>query len=145
MSPPSSPALQQLHRLDKSSSDFQDQLWNVLHGKEYIQCERNLQGEDLVWLVDYLDKVRRPRRSSPTLRSGQRRFLAVSILPAQFPASVYANSEAYAAPRRYSPRHTLFRLTFCKLIASRLHLEVPVTCTREPSVLQRFASNVSAT
>ena len=56
---PSSPTLQQLDRLNRSSPDFHDQLYNVLYGQEYKQCVPNLQGEDLVWLVNYLDKVRR--------------------------------------------------------------------------------------
>jgi hypothetical protein len=56
---PSPPALQQLDLLDRSSPNFHDQLSNVLYGPEYKQCVQNLQGEDLVWLVDYLDKVRR--------------------------------------------------------------------------------------
>jgi hypothetical protein len=59
MSSPSPPALQQLHRLDRSSSGFHDQLSNVLYGEEYTQCVPNLQDDDLTWLVDYLDKVRR--------------------------------------------------------------------------------------
>ena len=59
MYPPSSPALQRLHRLDGSSPDFHDQLQNAIRGEEYVQCEQNLEGDDLVWLVDYLDEVRR--------------------------------------------------------------------------------------
>ena len=58
MSPPSCAALQQLYHLDKSSLDFHDQLCNVFYGSEYNQYVPNLQGDDLVWLVDYLDKVR---------------------------------------------------------------------------------------
>ena len=54
---PSSPALQQLHHLNRSSPNFHHQLCNVLYGGEYSQCVPNLQGDDLVWLVDYLDKV----------------------------------------------------------------------------------------
>ena len=50
--------LQQLHRLDRFSSGFHDQVSNVLYGEEYKQCMPNLQGDDLVWLVDYLDNVR---------------------------------------------------------------------------------------
>lgn len=65
---PSSPALQQLRRLDRSSSDFHDQLSNVLYGEEYQQCVRNLQGDESVWLVDYLDKVC-CRAPFPVLRS----------------------------------------------------------------------------
>ena len=59
MSPPSSQVLQQLHLLSGSPSVFHDQLINVLYGEEYRQCVPNLQGDDLVWLVDYLDKVSR--------------------------------------------------------------------------------------
>ena len=59
MSLPSSLALQQLHRLDISSPDFHDQLCNLFYGREYSECAPNLQGDDLMWLVDYLDMVRR--------------------------------------------------------------------------------------
>ena len=41
------------------SSEFHDQLSNILYGEEYRRCAQDLQGDDLVWLVDYLDKVRR--------------------------------------------------------------------------------------
>ena len=58
MSSPRLLALQRLHRLDRSSSGFHDQLSRVLCEEEYRQCAPNLQGDDLVWLVDYLDKVR---------------------------------------------------------------------------------------
>ena len=51
--------LQQLSRINRSSPGFHDQLSNVLYGREYKRCIPNLQGEDLVWLVDYLDKVSR--------------------------------------------------------------------------------------
>jgi hypothetical protein len=59
MPSPDFPILQQLDRLDGSLSGFHDQLCNLLYGEEYIQCARDLQGDDLVWLVDYLDRVRR--------------------------------------------------------------------------------------
>ena len=65
----SRPFLQQLHDFDKSSSGFHDWLSAVLYGKEYRQRVPNLQGDDLVWLVDYLDEVSgrgiSPRRLSP--------------------------------------------------------------------------------
>ena len=50
--------LQQLRHLDRSSPGFHDQLSNVLYGEEYKQSVKSLQGNDLVWLVDYLDEVR---------------------------------------------------------------------------------------
>ena len=52
-----SPPLRRLHRLDSSSPDFQNLLCDVLCGEEYVQCVRNLEGENLAWLVDYLDNV----------------------------------------------------------------------------------------
>jgi len=52
-------ALQGLRHLNRSSPDFHDKLSNVLYGEEYQRCVQNLQADDLVWLVDYLDKVRR--------------------------------------------------------------------------------------
>ena len=59
MSSPSIPALQKLHHLDRSSPSFNAQLSDVLYGEEYKECILGLQRDDLVWLVDYLDKVRR--------------------------------------------------------------------------------------
>jgi len=58
MSSPSSPVLQRLFRLDRSSPDFHDQLEDVLYGPEYVQCEQTLEGDDPVWLIDYLEEVR---------------------------------------------------------------------------------------
>lgn len=51
--------LQQLRRLDRSSSKFCDQLNNVLHGEEYNRRLKNIQDNDLAGLVDYLEEVRR--------------------------------------------------------------------------------------
>lgn len=53
---PSGP-LKQLHSLDKASPHFHEQLSSFLHGDEYRNAVPNLQGEDLVWLVEYLDSV----------------------------------------------------------------------------------------
>ena len=55
---PSSPSLQKLHNLEMSSPNFQDQLSDAFYGKEYAECVRNLEGDDLTWLINYLDKVR---------------------------------------------------------------------------------------
>ena len=56
---PSHDLLKQLDRLDRSSSGFHDQVNNILYGEEYKQSVPNLRNNDLVWLVDYLDNVRR--------------------------------------------------------------------------------------
>ena len=50
---------EQLYRLDRSSSRFHDQVSNVLYGGEYKKTVPNLQDEDLVRFIDYLDEVRR--------------------------------------------------------------------------------------
>ena len=55
---PNLPVLQRLPRIGTFSSDFNDQLIKVLYEEEYVQCLENLEGDDLAWLVDYLDKVR---------------------------------------------------------------------------------------
>ena len=55
---PGHPVLQQLHDLDKSSSKFHIQLSSALHGDEFMRCVTNLQGDDLAWLVEFLDDVR---------------------------------------------------------------------------------------
>jgi len=64
--------LQQLRRLDMSSPEFRDQLSKVLYGEEYRQRALKLQGGDLVWLIDYMDKVCRHATSShPLLKPEQ--------------------------------------------------------------------------
>jgi len=55
---PSHNLLLQLHRFDRSSFEFHDQLCNILYGEAYQQCLSDLQSGDFVWLVDYLDEVR---------------------------------------------------------------------------------------
>lgn len=56
---PTSPVLRELDLLNRSSPDLHDQLCRILHGEEYVQCEKNLeQDNELVWLVDFLDEVR---------------------------------------------------------------------------------------
>ena len=55
---PNLPVLQRLPRMGTFSSDFNDQLIKVLYEEEYVQCLENLEGDDLAWFVDYLDKVR---------------------------------------------------------------------------------------
>ena len=67
MVPPS--PLQQLHNLDKASSQFHEQLSNFLRKDEYRNPVSNSQGEDLAWLVEYLDGVSVSKPSLPTLSS----------------------------------------------------------------------------
>ena len=87
--------LQQLRRLDQSSSEFPDQVSSILYGKEYRQWVPNLQSDDLVWFVDYLDEVRRVCRSLAR-RSSPHRFSMFSILPVPLSESACASSETYA-------------------------------------------------
>lgn len=54
---PHDPFLQRLRCFDKSSFEFQDQLCNIFYGEEYMRRAGDFQGEDLVWLVGYLDEV----------------------------------------------------------------------------------------
>ena len=49
--------LKQLHDLNRTLPQFHRQLSNFLHGDEYRNAIPNLQGEDLMWLVEYLDSV----------------------------------------------------------------------------------------
>jgi len=55
MSPPN--ALKQLHGLDRTSSQFHKRLSGLLRSEGYRSAIPNLQGEDLAWLVDYLESV----------------------------------------------------------------------------------------
>ena len=90
--------LQQLHHLDRSSSEFHDQLSNILYGEEYERHVADLDNDDLVSLVDYLDKVRCCVALSPRFRLSQHRLSTFSTLPALVSGNVYANSDTHAAP-----------------------------------------------
>ena len=59
MASPGSPVLLKLHLLDVSSPDFDDQICNVLYGESYARRVPDLREDDLVWLIDYLDRVHR--------------------------------------------------------------------------------------
>ena len=48
---------QQLHDLDRSSPEFHEQLSNFFCGEAYRSVFSDLGGEDLAWLVEYLDSV----------------------------------------------------------------------------------------
>ena len=50
--------MQELRRLDTSSPIFQDNLGDFLNGEEYARYASSLEGDGLVWLIDYLDEVR---------------------------------------------------------------------------------------
>ena len=49
--------LKQLHGLDRTSSQFHKRLSGLLRSEGYRSAVPNLQGEDLAWLVDYLESV----------------------------------------------------------------------------------------
>ena len=50
-------ALTQLRGFDRASPQFHKHLSNFLHSEEYRNAVPSLQGEDLAWLVEYLDSV----------------------------------------------------------------------------------------
>ena len=49
--------LQPLHDLDRTSPQFHELLLDFLRGNEYQTSVPTLQGENLAWLVEYLDSV----------------------------------------------------------------------------------------
>ena len=89
--------LQQLRRLDRSPPNFHDQLSNVFDGEEYERSVPNIQGHDLVSLVDYLDEVWRPYHLL-TLCLSERRLSIFSILQAPVSVNVYTSLETCVAP-----------------------------------------------
>lgn len=96
MDSPTHPALHQILRLDKLLPDFYDRLSDALRGQEFEGSIPNLKDSDLVWLVNYLDKVPAiyPCHLS-THASG--RFLMILILPVLLPGIVYKTSDIYVA------------------------------------------------
>ena len=55
MNPPD--VLKQLQGFDKASPQFHKHLSNLLRSEGYRSAVPSLQGEDLEWLVEYLDSV----------------------------------------------------------------------------------------
>lgn len=49
--------LQQLNHLDKDSPQFPDQLTDLLYKERFGDYIPKFRDEDVVWLVEYLDKV----------------------------------------------------------------------------------------
>ena len=49
--------LKQFQGLDRTSSQFHKRLSGLLRSERYRSAVPNLQGEDLAWLVDYLESV----------------------------------------------------------------------------------------
>lgn len=64
-------SLQRLRSLDRVSPQFYEQLGDLFRGDEYRNAVQSLQGEDLAWLVEYLDGVSLQTVSPPDLRSSQ--------------------------------------------------------------------------
>ena len=50
-------ALEQLRGFDRASPQFHERLSSFLRSEGYQNTVPSLQGEDLAWLVDYLDSV----------------------------------------------------------------------------------------
>lgn len=149
MTSPNHPALQQLHRLDRSPPGFHDQLSDILYGEEYLRCvygenhqQRVLdpQGDDLTWLVEFLDKARTASLFPPRTYNF-RRLSMTSIPPVLLPESVYVSSKPYAAQGEYSQRHTRFLLPVSTLVLSRSPQAALVTCTSGRSMVRGFASS----
>ena len=133
---PSHMLLQQLCLLDRSSSKFHDQVSDILYGEGYRECASSLQGNDLVWLIDYLDEVC-CHITTPTLCLRQYRLSIVSTLPVPVSGNVYASSEASAALTRYFRHPTCFQVLSRVLAASPSLQKVPAMCTRGSSTVQR--------
>lgn len=102
---------QQLRDLDTAQPQFRTQLIDFLHGDEYRNALPNLQGEDLVWLVEYLDSVSY-QTISPTLCSTPRRFLSVlPILRASHSRNHWASSEIFAVLKKCYQNRVRFVLS----------------------------------
>lgn len=59
MASPRSPTLAKLHRLQYNSPNFSRKLSKILREEDYKQCVQDIKGNELTWLLNYLDQVRR--------------------------------------------------------------------------------------
>jgi hypothetical protein len=53
-----SPILKELDRLNPSSRAFANKLNDKLHAQAYEECVESLDHDELMWLIEYLDKAR---------------------------------------------------------------------------------------
>lgn len=96
MTSPNLNPLQRLRGLNKSSTNFHDQISNILYGEEYKQWVQDINAGDVVRLVDYLDRVRHSAALSASC-SSNRRLSTLSTPQVPVFGSVCENSGTYAA------------------------------------------------
>ena len=96
MSPHSPNPLERLLRLNRSSATFNDEVSNVLYGREYERWVQRIEGDDVVGLVDFLDGVRRRDFFSAPCSSRCRPSIP-SPLAVPVPEDACENSDTYAA------------------------------------------------
>ena len=73
---PKDSCLRALLRLDSSSSQFPDQLYDILDGSGFDDYVKDLEANDLLWLIGFLDEVQSSlqlEELSTELTSGPRR------------------------------------------------------------------------
>ena len=99
-----------LKTLDLFDKPFEDQLDSILSWKEYQECVPALDKDDLVWLINYLDKVCL-HVAFPTLRLSQSRHSLALIFPVLLLRSVDGNLEVFVATGRCSQNRMSFRPT----------------------------------
>lgn len=103
--------MEQLLRLDSSSSQFNDQVSKILHGKEYKQWANHIDGTDMTRLIDFLDRVR-PCASSLASHSRPRRLSIPLILPVQGLGHACESSGTHAGREVRYQHRTRFLLRF---------------------------------
>ena len=128
--------------LDRSSPQFADRLNDALYGQEYEQCVQNFQEDDLVWLVDYLDKARHHHPLSHWMLKLATRRSTVLIHRDPLPESVCVNSEAYARLTLHFQHPMPFLPTFLSSIPMPSLPVASLMCIAGPSTAYQFVSNV---
>ena len=137
MIPPGS--LRRLSDLDETSPQFLNQLSEFLRGNECRNAVPNLQNEDLVWLVEYLDSVGL-QITFPLCAQPQGRFSPViqTSRTSHF-RNPYMNSEEYVAPTGFYRNLAHFQTRPRTFASGRLILKA---CMRGSSPDQGCGSNV---
>ena len=104
--------LQCLRDLDRTSPQFHRRLSTLLGGPECRGVVSSLEGEDLAWLVEYLDNVSLqviPLHSRSTSRRSSPVFPTLQVWN---PRNPYTSSEEYAVLRTFCPSLIYFRTLF---------------------------------
>jgi len=129
-----------LIQLDRTSTQFPEQLDKLLHDKEWVEGVQVLPEDELMEAIGYLDDVRLISTSNRSYSSPDR-FLTASIAWVRHPENVSTYCRKFAVHEWFSPRLTKCLANSHSVPWRWSHMVDSVTPTGGLSAERVFASN----